>query len=530
MNQESICPRCGKSFHDEDYCPVDGTPLVPAVAAASPEEPTAPATASNSGEEHGSDNAGLSDHHAPRGRTEEESGDQRRSENRLADFMSRLGLRRVSDKETPRYDDPEAAPAQSNEPASPLPEAVREQGWRISGPVQTSPGLDHWPVERIGEAGERMSGDYNRFRTGALTTDMLYRRLEARSTPRLARVWAHGTADLGGARSDYELVSVAKAGRRLSHWFVDTAPSEQRAWHLFAMLVEMLRQLSAVDIRPLTLEPSQLILSDGGELWLATAAVLADTTAANEYRPELDRSALLPPGWTAPELGQQNLISANAAVFSLGQLLAMALWGQPCSPSDLQHGAVPFKSIRDARLARVLMGCLWPRPLDRWTLEHLVQSVAAAGPDAMPATPPWDSLAPGACSTAFSFAGSSYWRLETLLADAVEPANWSEASARLQSILDWAEETAWIGQAKLLRSALAQGRSADWALVALTRAVRPDLPLTWRGLDLSDAEAARSLAGLAQRALRGEAGNAETMRALFEADLRGAWTQIPPQS
>jgi hypothetical protein len=310
----------------------------------------------------------------------------------------------------------------------------------------------------------------------------------------------------------------------------DSKPAEPRAWHLLPLLVDLLRQLEAAGVRPLALEPFHLVLTDAGTLCLGTAAVLAEAATAAVYRPELERSPLLPPGWAAPELAQQNLASANAAVFSVGQLLATALWGQPCSPADVQTGTVPFQAIGDGRLARVLMGCLWPRPLERWTLAQLVQAATASAAESMPDTPPWDALVPGAATTAFQFAGRAYWRIETLLADAVAPDRWAEATARLAAILDWAEGTAWLGQVKLLRAALAHGRSPDWALVALTRAVRPEAPLTWRGLDLADAEAANSLVGLAQRALRHGDAEAATLGALFAADLRGAWTPLPPQS
>jgi len=431
-------------------------------------------------------------------------------------------LRRVADRETLGRSGSASAGAESGGAPSPLPEAALDDGWTITGPLESRPGVHRWPVARVSEEGETVSGHYHRFITGALTPDVLYRRLEGDGAPRLARIWAHGTVAFSGARADYELVSLPEAGRRLDQWLAASTPSEQRAWHLFPLLLDLIRGLAAHDLVPLVLEPTQIQITDGGQLWLTTAAALAGASAANEYRPEFESSTLLPRGWAAPELTQHSLLSPNAAVFSLGQLLSTALWGQPCSPADVQTGAVTFHAIEDARLARVFMGCLWPRSAERWTLDQLVQ--AAADADAMPATPPWDSLMPGASSTAFGFAGSSYWRLDALLAAAVEPAHWDEATARVEAILAWAEGTAWIGQAKLLRRALAAGRSADWVLVALARAVRPDAPLTWRGLDLSDAEAATSLAGLAQRALRNGGADAATMQALFAADLRDAWT------
>lgn len=538
MSLELICPTCGNSFRDEDYCPIDGTPLVRPAAreplagaepevAAQAEAATAARDARPADKTARGEPVGAAFDEAPSGEdqgSDPPGSDPKKGDSRLADLMSRLGLRRVADRDALGRGGTASAEAEPGGAPSPLPQTALDDGWAITGPLESRPGLDRWPVARVSEEGETVSGHFHRFRTGALTPDSLYRRLAGGGVPRLARIWAHGTVALGGARADYELVSLPQAGRRLDQWLAASTPSERRAWHLFPMLVDLIRLLATHDIKPLVLEPTQIQITDDGELWLATAAALVSAAAANEYRSEFESSALLPRGWAAPELTQHSLLSPNAAVFSLGQLLSLALWGQPCSPADLQTGAVTFHAIEDARLARVLMGCLWPRPAERWTMDQLLQAAAATDTDAMPATPPWDSLMPGASSTAFGFAGSSYWRLEALLAAAVEPAHWDEATAQVEAILAWAEGTAWVGQAKLLRRALAGGRSADWVLVALARAVRLDAPLTWRGLDLSDAEAATSLVGLAQRALRHGGADAATMQALFAADLRDAWT------
>lgn len=498
MNVGHICPQCRQNFGDEEYCPRDGARLLPSPVA------DQPAVAAPQPSEEGSD---------------------KKRDSKLVRFMHKFGLRKTADKST--FTDDQPTPTAPVECLSPLPEAVREKGWRLAGLVQSSASVDCWPVESTTESSMVVGGRFHRFRSGALTTDALYRRLVNSATPRLAHVCAHGTVDLEGARADYELVSLPKAGRSLNEWFRDSTPSEQRAWHLYLMLVSLLRQLTPSGVRPLAIEPAWLQITGDGELWLATAGALTAVSAGNEFRPEFERSALLPYGWAAPELTQQNMNSVNAVVFSLGQLVAQAVWGQPRSIAELQTGAVPFQSLGDARLARVLMGCLWPHASERWTVEQIVKAAVCEQAGAMPATPPWDSLAPGASSTAFSLAGASFWRLEDLLATAVKPSHWDEASARIEAILDWSRNTAWAGHAELMREALSAGRSADWVLVALTRAVIPDTPPTWRTLDLSDNGAAQSLASLAQRALQGSKTDEVLMRMLVRADLRSAFTQVP---
>jgi len=505
-----VCPRCGKSAPDQDYCPVHGARLVRQVATSTPtvtDPPSAANSSSMTSPLSATDPPPVTDTPPPR------------KESTIEQVLSRLGFRRPASKVLPTAEILPDLP-------SPLPEAVREKGWQVDGPVRSSAGIDQYPVQRTTDDGDSVAGHFNIFRNQALTRHAIYKRLENSVTPRLARVWDHGTvAFWGNSRADFELVSLPKVGIPLNKWLADSSPSENRALHLFPLLAELLQELSKSDVLPLAFEPAQLMLDNDNDLWLMTAAMLAERSATPEFRPELGRNALLPYGWSAFEMTNENMHHSNSVVFSVGQVLAQALWGQPCSMSELQTGTIPFQAISDARLANVLMGCLWPIPTGRWSIEHLLQATLCSSAEAMPATPPWDSLVPGASFKAFSFNGRAFWRLETLLAAAVKPPHWDEAITRIDDILAWTETTCWAGHAKVIHNALHdQGRSADWALVALTRKVCPDLPLTFRELDLSDEEAAQSLIGLAQRALRNGKTDLETMRALFKADLRGAFT------
>ena len=95
----------------------------------------------------------------------------------------------------------------------------------------------------------------------------------------------------------------------------------------------------------------------------------------------------------------------------------------------------------------------------------------------------------------------------------------------MDTLLLWATATAWKGVAEGLRTDLTTGvHTADWVLVRLTRQVRPDLPLTWRGLDFSDTHAQASLANLAQQALSSATPDFSLLQQLIRADLRGAFT------
>lgn len=171
------------------------------------------------------------------------------------------------------------------------------------------------------------------------------------------------------------------------------------------------------------------------------------------------------------------------------------------------------------------MGGLWPHADGRWTLAQMLHALDAAAADRMPDAPAWSRLMPGAADTAFDLGGESFYRLEDAVAHACQPRHWDEAAQRMDALLLWATDTAWKGTAEGLRADLSTGtRTADWVLVRLTRLVRPELPLTWRGLDLSDTHAQASLASLAQQALTSATPDFTPLRQLFQADLRGAFT------
>ena len=510
-----VCPQCRKSFPDEDFCPDHGEKLAAASAqgagdAAKPEvedAPPEPVAVSVQAASH--------PHPQPVGTSRESA---------LERALRKFGARHA----TGVVDAQAAAGAAARAPeveSSPIPPEVLEKGWRITGSGKTRAGVDRWPVERRAPDGAIAFGRFCRFRTGCLTDASVYGRVENRAVPGLVRVWQHGTVNVDGARADYELGTLPKTGRSLTRFLNDGTPSEERALRLLPPLAALLRQLEAAGVRPLGFEPRWLQLTHDGELWLAMAGALVSADGAGGFRPEVDHSPLLPRHWTAPELTEACTMSASAPVFSAGQVLAQAVWGEPCSLEQLRTGTAPFHAIRDEGLARVLMGCLWPRPSERWNLDQLSEAASASSAATMPPAPPWASLAPGAATTAFAFAGAHFWRLEDMVAAAVKPGNWDEAIGRLDAILEWAGGTAWSGQAQLMREARASGRSPDWVLVALAHAVLPAHPPTWRAVDFSDRAAQDSLAALAQRVLEGSEADAKTMRELFAADLRGAFAQ-----
>ncbi len=523
------CPQCGKAFSGMDYCPEHGLELVrqaadPPMLPSAQSNVTTPAPTAVSAEP----NVEV----ATAAETEKEAQKAVARQAKLARFLQRNNVR-IADAETP----PEptatssakpvmAAVTEGGESASPLPPELRAQGWQVSGKQRIGMPMTIWPVEQQVDGEIRGGAEFHRFHNQALTPVHIYKRLQKTLVPRLLRVLGQGTADVLGSNADYEVIaSASESVTPLTQWLVTSTASESRAMQLLPALNALLEGLAKGGVRPLVLEPEMLVRNAQGEVWLATAAALEDVREAARAHPEYARSPLLSKRWAAPETTEQTMLKGNAVVFSVGQLLATCVWEQPCQLAELRTGAVNFRGIANAQLARVLMGCLWPHAAERWSVADLARACAPHESEPLPAAPPWNMLAPGAAAEAFGLAGASYWRLEELLKAAALPDHWQEAISRLEALLTWAEGTAWAGQARLLRAELADGHSADWVLIRLRRLVSPDAPLIWRGVDLSDEQAETSLIALAQQALCGEGqADATKLRELFEADLRGAFT------
>jgi hypothetical protein len=426
-----------------------------------------------------------------------------------------------------------AAGASHDDTDNPLPESMVDAGWVISGAARSDVFADTWPVQRQGEG---VLARYSRYRGRVLTSPALYRQLRQQSQhfQTLPAVLDAGTVNLRGhAQASYDLTVLpahARSLQRLDEWLRLAPPSEQKAAALLPALAELLDDLHTIGVAPILMQPSQILRHDSGRLVLGHVAALTATeteAAVPEYRPELECNPMVSRLWAAPEIHEQLVVHpAKAAVFSVGQLLAAATWGQPLDLAALRSGQVPLHTLQDSRLARVLQGCLWAQHLEgRWSREQLSAAVDAA-PDALPAAEDWSSLGPQAMGVAFAFNGRTYWRVSELLHAAVLPNNWPHATSQLITMLDWVEESTLASAVPALRALLAQGRSADYVLIRLVRQVCPDMPLTWRDLSLDDHSARNSLTHLAQRALAGDATPAERqqLRELFRADLRGAFS------
>lgn len=508
---KKVCPICQQSFDNEEFCPTHFTQLVaPAAPEKAEEQETSSATESPS--------------------ESKQDGSKDQQDGLLKGLQKRVfgSFKKKADKNA--QPESQAAASKAEDPITiALPPEVREKGWSVTGAPVSLRGIDVWPVQCTSEE-VTTPGQLVVYASGVLTDVQTYhRQMDLPPSHFRAHLHAFGTLDRGHkVRSAFELLTLPGEWKTLGAWLADSPAGEERALSLLFGFREMVNDWHEHSIFPMGLDPSmvqrnakgQLRLVRFGAQWIASA----DSSAA-VYRPELAHSGLLPSPWAAPEVKGRLVVAPQSAAFSVAQILAAALFGQPPSLHDVQSGLVPFHSIQDPLLARLLMGCLWPHADGRWTFSQLFQALSATSIEQMPEAPAWSRLMPGAAETAFDLGGESCYRLEDAVARANQPAHWEEAVQRMDALLLWATGTAWKGVAEGLRNELTTGaRTGDWVLMRLTRQVRPDLPLTWRGLDFSDTHAQASLTNLAQQALTSETPDFSLLQQLVRADLRGAFT------
>ena len=492
------CPACAQKYTmgSHEYCPLDGErlQLQPAVAVSVSEPAKDPSL--------------------------------------LGGLLNRMGLRKRSlviptDPDGGKATQPAIPTLPLAEHNNLLPSQVIEKGWGVTGTHMSNEIMDVWQVARHSTEAGSAYARYSQYRCQVLTSQALYAQLGAHSCAALPKLLDYGTTHLNGhARASFELtLAPDRASQSMASWLKQAPPSEEKALSLLPHLTAMLTNLAAAGVQSISFSPSQMLRHIDGHIALDNLAALTETASSpsDDYRPELNRTPFIGRLCSAPELAEQLVVSPKSALFSLGQVLAEALWGHPCAVADLRAGNVPFSTISDARLARILQGCLWVQTIvGRWDLAQL-QAAVTAPLDAMPPVEDWAQLGPRAMGKAFALNGKTYWRVEDLLTQAVQPGNWTQAISRLGSLLDWIEGgSPWASAATHLRKQLDSGRSADYVLVQLAHTVVPHLPLTWRGLDFSDEHARDSLVGLAQRNLAPDttAEDADLLEALFRADLR----------
>lgn len=451
----------------------------------------------------------------------------------VKELFARFGIRQ-KDNPNPRAEQIHASTTGVPEGAShddadnPLPEALREAGWVVAGPSASDVFADAWPVERQG-----VPARFSRFRATPLTSPDLYRALRESTSAALPAVLEFGTVDLRGhAHAAFDLVVLPQSTQTLDIWLQTAPASEAKALALLPPLVEMLSELANAGFAPVSMEPAHILRRSDGRLMLSHVAALTSPSESPHYTPELDRSPLISRLFSAPELAEQLMVHPNkACVYSAGQILATALWGQAIDLAALRAGELPVQGLESALLARVLQGSLWTQSLEgRWGIKDLTRALNAADESDWPSVEDWGRVGPLAMKNAFAMGGKTYWRVETLMEAVVAPEVWPQALARIDFLFDWLQNgSTWASAAAMQREALQQGRqTADHTLLRLVRQIRPDLPLTWRSLNLEDATARDNLLTLAQRVLAAGATpqDGELIRDLFRADLRGAF--LPP--
>ena len=398
-----------------------------------------------------------------------------------------------------------------------LPLVERQKGWMIDGDRTRSEHVERWPV--LNSDGRR--GLLLRYSQGVLTAEAAYRIADAASDLPAPTLFGHGVVDADDNPSCYEIVAASTA-EPLESW-LKTHSGEDTALYLEQLLLELLEGLRACGLRAVTLDPSMLALGpDGVELSMLGALTPHEGASFHEH---VAQSVLLRNPWAPPEARGRHRLSLTGDVFSAGQILARAVFGEACHYADLSSARVPFQRVADERLQRVMMGLLWPEEEDRWTVDDWRSDDAPA--------PPWARLRAGAAQTSFSLGGQAYWHAPELLA--ATRLNWDEAIANLAALLAWLDSTPYRDIARFV--AAQPDHSNDWRLVRLCRMVSPDAPLFWRNLALGERDVDATLINLAQRVLTRATTDSRTeestraasaeISAFFAAELRGSFGPPP---
>lgn len=273
---------------------------------------------------------------------------------------------------------------------------------------------------------------------------------------------------------------------------------------------------------PMTLSPDDLLVKKDKQGLRLSLVHMGALMAANDvalHRRELNHSLLSAP-YIAPEISEKRILTANAAVFSVGQIVWLAATGTTVDHADIREGRVTFSAINDAFLARLLMGCMHPESAQRFTLKELKQLFENRSVDRKWPEVSWERVG-SHNAEAFQFNGNYYYRYEALTEALIAHDTWDQALAILPKAMDWIAE--YTPYASVVAQLITEDRSPDWKLMRLCYTLKPDLPKQWRNLSLSNQNAEDSLHRLAQLALEGNDEDNKLVDQLFKADLRSVF-------
>ena len=385
--------------------------------------------------------------------------------------------------------------------------------FKVTGPMTSQAYTEVWPVT---PASSGQKAFFLRHKVAPVTSEEVYDQILQASLEVGYGLVAHGVMEVGGVHYKYELVQYQRAGESFSSWLSDpnAQPGEGRAKWLINALCREYGRWQAIGVQPLYLHPNTLAVSADG-ICLTDFSCMHTTPIEISFN---DKFGLLAPRlapYTAPELLDKREIGPGSVVFSIGQLGWHGMLGAPLEYSALRNAsAIPFQGITDNRLARQLMGALFPDPEGRWSLDELIAGSAKL--------PPWSRLHADSATTSFAVNGEHYWRAEEALDAAVR--QWDETCAEMDSLLQWLGTTR---HAHLARAMQAERRlshqTADWVLIRLQQAIRPHAPLLWRHYCLDDFDKTITALGQLALATGAEASAARTdVQRLIAANLRGA--------
>ncbi|MDI9408099.1 MAG: hypothetical protein QM523_02510 [Candidatus Pacebacteria bacterium] len=396
-----------------------------------------------------------------------------------------------------------------------LPKTLVVAGWQLTSPeaIVHRDAYSQWSV--VKNSGE--TAIYTRFLPrGVVTPNGIYDRLVNQLHSGIALLYGYGVASHSSTEFPYEISKLPLQRQLLDQW-LQINQGEKAAELLLHHLVKLIQNLADLDLRAIVFNPNFISIAADG-LTLDIDAALFYRSREFAYNNAASHLVIEP--WAAPEIKERRNIVLGSDIFSAAQIVAYAFFGRQIEYFQIRNSEIPFKEIHNQKIQRFLMGCLYPDPRFRWTIEDVITDLDEVERGQPPSTdlPNWDNLIAGSAKSSFTMGSKSYHDAKELMRSLVEPGNWDQALVQFNELLNWIETTPFRPQVSQVKAAI--HRSDNWKLVMLAQLINPADPPFWREYSLADENIESTLTQLGIDASNGNKQAQRLLQELYSADLR----------
>ena len=396
-----------------------------------------------------------------------------------------------------------------------LPRPIIAAGWQLSSTeaILHRDAYSQWIVAR--PSGE--TAVYTRFLPrGVVTPRGIYDRLINLNHPGIPLLLGYGVANHSSTEFPYELSQLPENRQILDQW-LQINQGEKAADILINHFVKLIKDLAMIDLRAITFNPNFISICENGLCLDILGALFYES---REFSYDNAASHLVIEPWAAPEIKERRNVVLGSDIFSAAQIVAYAYFGRQIEYFQIRNAEIPFKEIHNQKIQRFIMGCLYPDPRFRWTIEDVMTDIeeSVSGQPLSTDLPNWDNLIAGSSKSSFTMGAKSYHNAKELVRSLVEPGNWDQALVQFNELLNWIETTPFRPQVSQVKAAV--HRSDNWKLVMLAQLINPGDPPFWREYSLSDDNIESTLTQLGIDASNGDRQATRLLQELYNADLR----------